>query len=110
MLGVFDHTTNKIRLRATEPAKVTSQAERFAKIFEPLPIWIDRNARIVTDYSVDKERLVKLGFTNLIQCNIQSKPQEQTNAKIMDYLKKIVPRMFQVTMGKFDFSSKTKLN
>jgi len=48
VLGVLDRSTGLMRLRATEPIPGASQTERFTKIFEPLPIWIQRNTKIIT--------------------------------------------------------------
>ena len=54
-----------MRLRATEPVAGSSQAERFARIFKPLPNWIRRDSRIIADFSVDRERLVNMGYGTL---------------------------------------------
>merc|ERR1719150_30351 len=91
----MDQASGHVRLRATEPTMGASQAERFKKIFEPLPTWVDKSAKIVTDFSIDKENLVKLGYNNVSQCSLQAKKAEATNTKVMDYLKGVVPRMFQ---------------
>jgi hypothetical protein len=48
VLGVLDRSSGLIRLRATEPLVGASQAERFTKIFEPLPVWIHRGSKIIT--------------------------------------------------------------
>ena len=48
------------------------------------------------DFSVDKDRLQKLGYTTVLQCSVQSKRADVTNSQIMDYLKGVVPKMFQV--------------
>jgi hypothetical protein len=55
VLGVLDRATRNVRLRATEPIAGASQQERFAKIFEPLSVWVNKSCRIVTDYSVDRD-------------------------------------------------------
>ena len=98
VLGVLERATGKIRLRATEPVVGSNQAERFARIFKPLPTWIRRDSRIIADFSVDRERLINMGYTNVFQCSAGAsvKRADNTNATIMDYLKKVVPRMFQV--------------
>jgi len=95
VLGMLDRATGTVRLRATEPIKGASQNERFAKIFEPLPIWVDYNTRIMTDLSIDKDRLSRLGYANVTQCNPQAKSVAQTNQQVMEYLKRVVPKMFQ---------------
>ena len=41
VLGVYDQETQKIRLRASEPAGDTRSRARFAKILEPLPSLVD---------------------------------------------------------------------
>jgi len=102
VLGVLDRTTKNIRLRATEPIQGASQSDRFSKIFEPLPIWINPNSKIVTDYSVDRETLSRMGFKNVAQCTLnaaQTQRSDTTNQQIMDYLKKVVPKMFQNTLS-----------
>jgi len=102
VLGVLDRQTRNLRLRATEPIQGANQAERFGKIFEPLPIWIHPASKIVTDFSVDKETLVKLGYKNVSQCSLsqaQGQRPESTNQQMMEYLKKVVPKMFQNTLS-----------
>ena len=96
VLGVMDRSSGKVRLRATEPVPGASQAARFTKIFEPIPVWIDRGSRIITDFSIDKERLARLGYNNISQCSMANKRAEQTNTQVMDFLKRVVPKMFQV--------------
>jgi len=102
VLGVLDRQTRNLRLRATEPIQGANQAERFGKIFEPLPIWIHPASKIVTDFSVDKETLVKLGYKNVSQCSLsqaQGQRPDSTNQQMMEYLKKVVPKMFQNTLS-----------
>ena len=45
---------------------------------------------------MDKDRLYKLGYTQIVQCNVQSKRADASNSQIMEYLKGVVPKMFQV--------------
>ena len=101
VLGVLDRVTKQIRLRATEPIAGATQQERFTKIFEMLPTWVDTNAAIVTDFSVDKETLTSMGYTNVTQCSlsVMSARKNNSNSQIMDYLKKVVPKMFQNTLS-----------
>ena len=102
VLGVLDVDSGKMRLRATEPATGVSQAERFARIFEPLPIWVHKSSRIITDFSVDKDRLLKLGYNYVNQVpNNNNRRPETTNHTVMEYLKKVVPKMFQVSKDNF---------
>jgi len=95
VLGVMDRATGRIRLRATEPVPGATQSERFTKIFEPVPVWIERSSKIVTDFSIDKERLSRLGYNNISQCSLSNKRVDATNSQVMDYLKRVVPKMFQ---------------
>lgn len=129
VLGVLDQETKKIRLRASEPitGDVRSRA-RFAKILEPLARycsfnsiyfyrffflfhlkhmlllshrWVDKNATILTDYTVDRGALEELGFQNIIQKNINTATSfdRLTNRGIMEYLRKTVPKVFQNTLS-----------
>ena len=93
ILGVLDRATGQMRLRATEPRPGSTQAERFAQILEPLPLWVLQGSRIHTDLSIDKERLRAMGFTNVVQV---APGCADSNNAVMAYLKKPVPKMFQV--------------
>jgi len=102
VLGVLDRSTRTLRLRATEPVQGATQGERFGRIFEPLPVWVARGSKVVTDYSVDRETLVRLGYKAVTQCSLNQQTgqrPENTNQQIMDYLKKVVPKMFQNTLS-----------
>ena len=101
VLGVLERSTKKLRLRATEPIPGASQSERFSKIFQLLPVWVKKESNIITDFSVDKETLQRLGYNNVSQCtlNQQAQRMDSTNQQIMDYLKKIVPKMFANTLS-----------
>ena len=90
VLGVMERATGKLRLKATEPVKGASSDERFTRIFEPIPLWIDHDSKIITDFSIDKEHLSRLGYNNVQQGSYT------TNDMVMEYLKKVVPKMFQV--------------
>ena len=72
---------------------------RFYFYFQPLPTWVRRDSKIIADFSVDRERLLNMGYSNVFQCSAgaSSKRGENTNSTIMDYLKRVVPRMFQVS-------------
>lgn len=100
VLGVLDHEHKQLRLRAVEPVTEgeTNHKKRFIKILEPLNEWINRDSQILTDLTVDKSVLQQMGFKNIIQVA----PNDQTKAgnyNIMDYLRRIVPRMFQNTLS-----------
>ena len=65
-------------------------------------MWLHADSKIMTDYSVDKETLLRLGFRNVSQCSLSqagSQRPENTNQQIMEYLKKVVPKMFQNTLS-----------
>ena len=86
VLGVLDRASRNVRLRATEPVPGATQHERFAKIFEPLSVWVNRSCRIVTDYSVDRDTLLSLGFRSVGQCSlntINSAKPESTNRQVI---------------------------
>jgi hypothetical protein len=104
VLGVLERSSRNIRIRVSEPQSGANQAERFRKIFEMLPVWVNTASKIYTDYSVDRETLTQLGFKNVVQCSLQNinNPSSQpanTNIQVMDYLKKVVPKMFQNSLS-----------
>ena len=99
VLGVLDRVTKQFRLRATEPIPGATQQERFTKIFEMLPTWVHTSSQIVTDFSVDKDILHKIGFKNVQLCSLTDGAQSNSNWAIMDYLKKVVPKMYQNTLS-----------
>ena len=104
VLGVLDRTTKQFRLRATEPIPGASQTERFNKIFEVMNIWAHTESKIITDFSVDKETLVRMGYKRVHQCSLNQAQiagvrKDNTNQQIMEYLKKVVPKMFQNTLS-----------
>ena len=98
ILGVLDRSTGNFRLRASEPISNASQIEKFKQILSPLPVWVAKSSKILTDYTVDKETLKLMGYTNIEQCNTSLHNGRNTTNKIiiMEYRKKIVPRMLQV--------------
>jgi len=101
ILGVLDRSTGNFRLRATEPRPGASQAERFNQILAPLPVWVLKGSKILTDYSIDKDRLRTMGYSVIVQCNASAQNRRTTdsNGNVMDYLKKIVPKMFQNSLS-----------
>lgn len=103
ILGVLDSKTGNVRLRATESRPNISQAERFNEILAPLSIWVLKDSKILTDYSIDKDRLNSMGYTDILQCNmsVQNRRTTDSNGNVMDYLKKIVPKMFRVCKADF---------
>ncbi|CAB3230420.1 unnamed protein product [Arctia plantaginis] len=102
VLGVLDPTEKMIRLRAVEPLAEHEKnyKKRFQKILEPLTNWVHQSSIILTDLTVDKGTLVSMGFKNVHQSSSHSdQPGRNTNANIMEYLRRIVPRMFQNTLS-----------
>ncbi|CAK1544317.1 unnamed protein product [Leptosia nina] len=102
VLGVLDPVEKVIRLRAVEPLAEYEKnyKKRFQKILEPLHNWVHPSSIILTDLTVDKSTLVSMGFKNVHQSSSHAEPQHKnTNANIMEYLRRIVPRMFQNTLS-----------
>lgn len=101
ILGVLDHEEKTIRLRAIEPSNDPDRTtrKRFAKILEPLTSWVHLDSTIITDLTTDKDTLQTLGFKNVVQCATTDTAAKHTNATLMDYLRRIVPRMFQNTLS-----------
>ncbi|XP_041969427.1 uncharacterized protein LOC121726217 [Aricia agestis] len=102
VLGVLDPVEKLIRLRAVEPLAEFEKnyKKRFQKILEPLTNWVHPSSVILTDLTVDKSTLVSMGFKSVLQSSSHSdQPAKNSNANIMEYLRRIVPRMFQNTLS-----------
>ncbi|XP_059058166.1 uncharacterized protein LOC131851662 [Achroia grisella] len=102
VLGVLDPVEKLIRLRAVEPLAEHEKnyKKRFQKILEPLSLWVHPSSVILTDLTVDKSTLVCMGFKTVHQASSHSdQPSRNSNANIMEYLRRIVPRMFQNTLS-----------
>ncbi|XP_032529674.2 uncharacterized protein LOC116779482 [Danaus plexippus] len=102
VLGVLDPVEKLIRLRAVEPLAEYEKnyKKRFQKILEPLTTWVHPSSIILTDLTVDKGTLVSMGFKTVHQSSSHSdQPMKYSNANIMEYLRRIVPRMFQNTLS-----------
>ena len=102
ILGVLDRSTSNFRLRAIEPISDASQTEQFKQILSPLPTWVVKSSKILTDYSVDKATLNSMGYTAIEQSNTSSVQNRRTATNrsiIMEYLREIVPKMFQVRLN-----------
>ena len=93
----------QIRLRAVEPLAEHEKnyKKRFQKILEPLTAWVHPASVILTDLTVDKGTLLAMGFKNVYQASAHSDASNarNSNANIMEYLRRIVPRMFQNTLS-----------
>lgn len=102
VLGIFDPAEKVVRLRAVEPLAdgENNHKKRFQKILEPLAEWVQKESTILTDLTVDKNVLHSMGFKNIVQVSPQDQARApNSNAQIMDYLRRIVPRMFQNTLS-----------
>lgn len=101
VLGVLDYAEKTIRLRAVEPLIDSDRnyKKRFQVILEPLQLWVDKDSIVCIDLSVDKMTLHAMGFRNILQASSGDSNACHTNASVMDYLRRIVPRMFQNTLS-----------
>eukprot|EP00095_Tigriopus_kingsejongensis_P004720 maker-scaffold931_size79642-snap-gene-0.11 protein:Tk04720 transcript:maker-scaffold931_size79642-snap-gene-0.11-mRNA-1 annotation:"pogo transposable element with znf domain" len=99
VMGILERATGQIRLRATEPVLNMTPAKRFAQIFKPLPMWVQATSHIITDFSIDKERLRAMGFHKVTQNSAGTSRKSENNVQVMEYLKKVVPKMFQNTLS-----------
>ena len=89
VLGVYDRSTGNFRLRAAEP-RADGPHECFNQLVAKFPTWVKRGTRIMSDMFIDNDRIRSMGYEVKIQNTSGS------GRHIMDYLKKIVPKMFQV--------------
>ena len=87
VFGVYDRSTGNFRLRAAEP-RSGAPNECFNQLVASLPDWVHKGSTIICDYFVDSDRLRSLGY--------EVKVQNNTSKNIMEYLRKTVPKMFQV--------------
>lgn len=70
------------------------------KILQPLEEWVHKDSIILTDFTVDKGTLLQMGYQSVYQVSLseqQNANHKYSNFSVMDYLRRIVPRMFQVT-------------
>lgn len=101
VLGVLDPEAKLVRLRAVEPLSdgERNYKKRFSKILEPLSSWVHKDSVILTDLTVDKGTLNNMGYKIVQQVSPSEANSKHSNANIMDYLRRIVPRMFQNTLS-----------
>ncbi|XP_037817574.1 uncharacterized protein LOC119607647 isoform X1 [Lucilia sericata] len=101
VLGVLDYAEKTIRLRAVEPLSDSDRnyKKRFQVILEPLKRWVSQDSTICIDLTVDKMTLYSMGFKNVVQAAATDSSAKHTNSAVMDYLRRIVPRMFQNTLS-----------
>lgn len=88
-------------MRAVEPLSdgERNYKKRFSKILEPLAGWVHKDSIILTDLTVDKGTLNNMGYKSVQQVSPSDANNKNSNANIMDYLRRIVPRMFQNTLS-----------
>lgn len=95
--------TFDLRLRACDPVQdgERSYKRRFNNILHPLKDWVHMDSKIMTDFTVDKSTLQELGFANVTQAAFSDQNPRNflSNYHVMEYLRKIVPRMFQNTLS-----------
>lgn len=103
VLGVLHYATLDLRLRACDPVQDgdRSYKRRFNNILHPLKEWVHPDTKIMTDFTVDKSTLEEMGFNHVTQSAFsdQGPRNFMSNYHIMEYLRKIVPRMFQNTLS-----------
>ncbi|CAG9814476.1 unnamed protein product [Phaedon cochleariae] len=98
VLGILEPVSKLIRLRAVEPQAEGDRnyKKRFSKILEPIHQWVHPQSTLVADLTVDKQTLINMGFANVMQSQSN---EFGGNRQIMEYLRRIVPRMFQNTLS-----------
>lgn len=103
VLGILNLETQEIRLRACDPVHDGDRSfkRRFHNILNPLRDWVHKESKILTDFTVDKSTLQEMGFHTVLQSAFSEQNPRNTfsNYHIMEYLRKIVPRMFQNTLS-----------
>lgn len=98
VLGVLETQTKRLMLRAVDPndAEIGKSAKkRFSKILEPLLDWVNPESTLVIDMTIEKQAMHAMGFKNIARNGTNG----ASNQTIMDYLRRIVPRMFQNTLS-----------
>lgn len=99
----MDSSTLDLRLRACEPIEDGNKSckRRFNNILQPLKEWVHTDSQIITDFTVDKSTLYEMGYSNVTQSSYseQNSRNRRSNYYIMEYLRKIVPKMFQNTLS-----------
>lgn len=103
ILGLYDRKMKSYRLFASEPEPGSSSRQRFIRILKPLENVVHTNALILCDQSVDRNCLYNMSYTRVNVCEtseIEDSPQ--FNAKIMAYLRRHVPKMFQSALSQLN--------
>lgn len=103
ILGLYDRKMKSYRLFASEPEPGSSSRQRFVRILKPLERVVHTNALILCDQSVDRNCLYNMYFTRVSVCETNDNEDSlQYNARIMTYLRKHVPKMFQSALSQLN--------
>ncbi|XP_045104618.1 uncharacterized protein LOC123500056 isoform X3 [Portunus trituberculatus] len=103
ILGLYDRKMKSYRLFASEPEPGSSSRQRFVRILKPLERVVHTNALILCDQSVDRNCLYNMFFTRVSVCETNDNEDSlQYNARIMSYLRKHVPKMFQSALSQLN--------
>ncbi|CAL4069759.1 unnamed protein product, partial [Meganyctiphanes norvegica] len=100
ILGLYDRKMKSYRLFASEPEPGSNSRQRFMRILKPMERVVHRNAIILCDQSVDRNCLYSLSFVKVSVCDASDNEDNlQSNGRIMSYLRRHVPKMFQSTLS-----------
>lgn len=99
VLGVLDPVTKVVRLHSVEPLAdgEKNHEKRYARILEPLALWVNKTSEIATDLTVDTGTLLSMGYKFINRARAPN--GKFTNSNIMDYLRTNIARMFQNTLS-----------
>ncbi|XP_042867512.1 uncharacterized protein LOC122250222 isoform X2 [Penaeus japonicus] len=97
ILGLYDRKMKSYRLFASEPEPGSSSRQRFIRILKPMERVVHVNAIILCDLSVDRNCLYNMNYAKVSVCETSDNEDNlHSNARIMSYLRRHVPKMFQV--------------
>lgn len=103
ILGLYDRKMKSYRLFASEPEPGSSSRQRFVRILKPLERVVHTNALILCDQSVDRNCLYNMSYARVSVCETSdNEDNPQFNARIMTYLRKHVPKMFQSALSQLN--------
>lgn len=103
ILGLYDRKMKSYRLFASEPEPGSSSRQRFVRILKPLERVVHTNAIILCDQSVDRNCLYNMNYGKVSVCETSDNEENlQSNARIMSYLRRHVPKMFQSALSQLN--------
>ncbi|XP_071528752.1 uncharacterized protein [Panulirus ornatus] len=103
ILGLYDRKMKSYRLFASEPEPGSSSRQRFVRILKPLERVVHTNAIILCDQSVDRNCLYNMYYGKVSVCETSDNEENlQSNARIMSYLRRHVPKMFQSALSQLN--------